>query len=1711
MKSTLLLAAALCGPGAADARRLQTTFASKSDLETAVDAWVADADAATTTYGHISTWDVSAVTDMSELFCGLASCTHYNTEAQSFNDDIGAWDTSSVTIMSHMFRSANAFDQDIGAWDTASVTDMSYMFRVARTFDQDIGGWDTSSVTDMNWMFNSADAFDQDIGGWDTSAVTDMWSMFAFAGSFNQDLGAWDTSSVTDMRSMFYMADAFDQDIGAWDTSAVTDMRSMFYRADAFDQDIGAWDTSSVTDMRSMFSNAEAFDQDIGAWDTSSVASMNWMFNSADAFDQDLGWCISSSVSASDFSTSSGCSTTDCGVTFGFTSACPYSSADKSELETAVDAWVADADAATTTCGHISTWDTSAVTDMSELFRFTYINFDIGGWNTASVTDMSWMFESAVAFNDDIGAWDTSKVTTMYRMFGIAEAFDQDIGAWDTSSVTDMSYMFYSAEAFDQDIGGWDTSSVTDMTGMFGWAGAFDQDLGWCISSSVSASDFALSVGCTVTDCGVTFGVSSACPYSFADNFEFRTAVAAWLADASAATLTYGHISTWDTSAVTDMWELFDSASAFDDDIGAWDTSSVTDMSYMFAIASAFDQDIGAWDTSSVTDMSYMFAIADAFDQDIGAWDTSSVTDMSYMLYGATAFDQDLGWCISSSVSASGFASGTGCTVTDCGVTFPSNCETPQPTPTPTPNPTPNPTPKPTPAPSSPPTASFLAITSIGSASTCVHDLECELLWVYRGPGCATVEVTLTDLDGNAVGSQTIANDGQQMQVVAGDAGSNEFTLTLKCTDDGSLMDSIDFQTHSRPDDRDSVCDADDERADDLRAERRSEWRSDRRTFDRSDGLAVQRPAPRRRGRGAYPANLATTATCRSMARASLRCGKFANETTATTCELCPYNTYSNAPAAEVCTGCPAGRISGLGQRFCSNCLPGEREVVVDNGNITCAPCENGTFSPLGLFCEVCQSGYFTADSIECRPCPAGEFSDKPFNTACEACAPGRRQPAAGQKQCERCPASTYQPQSGQLSCDRCSSFQLGRTSRQGSTTCDFCEEGLYLADDDTAIDGSRCVSCPDHATCAEGTTIETIAVHDGCWRTTPGSSKRIRRTKRDAFVYLVVAGDDLPDACRIGDATYAVTWSLEGEASPAADRAERILEPVRESLEASIADALEKSWGMDRFFQRFVAALEVKLPDVPDLADLRLVFEILDGMPTLASLRLDLVLDAVRSAFPSLEPPQLDGLLEILREVLPNLPEIVDLDALLAAVRAAFPSLKPPRLLDLLIILDVKYPSFERFDYDAIVSAIEEAIMAKVKILVVFLQTMSYLPDIYYHVHWPDQLTRVLNLFNPLNLDLFSLIHLECMVKKLSFYDRLLAVTIGPVLASAALGIVAVVSKTRSTKCIDLFLKLCFFVFSSTSTSIFQAFACDDSFDDGRSLLACDYSISCKTSKFRAFSAYAIVCVFVYPIGIVALFTTLVVARRRAIDPPLGDDGARRVRLEETEAVERCGRASLAEQSKNAQRRAGDDSTLKSIGFLWMHYLPRFWWFEIAESVRRLLVTAVAVTVQPGSTTQLAYGLLTAFLSSALYSIARPFSNDLDNTLAIVASMVLFFATFSGLLISADVTKDESWSVVGVGAVLAGLTVAVFADGEARLGRGDPLVAAGRVARGDVGRGVDLPARRDDVRAERVDECGDAALAERARRASNDAARARSAPSRTPPPMAYWSTASDR
>ena len=104
-----------------------------------------------------------------------------------------------------------------------------------------------------------------------------------------------------------------------------------------------------------------------------------------------------------------------------------------------------------------------------------------------------------------------------------------------------------------------------------------------------------------------------------------------------------------DLSGVTDMSNMFDSASSFNGDLSSWDVSKVTDMSDMFIFAYDFNGDLSSWDVSSVTNMNNMFAVASSFNQPLNDWDVSSVTDMSGMFYYAYDFNQPLNsWDVSS-------------------------------------------------------------------------------------------------------------------------------------------------------------------------------------------------------------------------------------------------------------------------------------------------------------------------------------------------------------------------------------------------------------------------------------------------------------------------------------------------------------------------------------------------------------------------------------------------------------------------------------------------------------------------------------------------------------------------------------------------------------------------------------------------------------------------------------------------------------------------------------------------------------------------------------------------------------------------------------------------------------------------------------------------------------------------------------------------------
>ena len=62
---------------------------------------------------------------------------------------------------------------------------------------------------------------------------------------------------------------------------------------------------------------------------------------------------------------------------------------------------------------------------------------------------------------------------------------------------------------------------------------------------------------------------------------------------------TYGHISGWDVSQVTDMSWLFEWESTFNQPLDGWDVSRVTNMGSMFSGGAAFNQLRESWTSPS--------------------------------------------------------------------------------------------------------------------------------------------------------------------------------------------------------------------------------------------------------------------------------------------------------------------------------------------------------------------------------------------------------------------------------------------------------------------------------------------------------------------------------------------------------------------------------------------------------------------------------------------------------------------------------------------------------------------------------------------------------------------------------------------------------------------------------------------------------------------------------------------------------------------------------------------------------------------------------------------------------------------------------------------------------------------------------------------------------------------------------------------------------
>lgn len=296
--------------------------------------------------------------------------------------------------------------------------------------------------------------------------------------------------------------------------------------------------------------------------------------------------------------------------------------------------------------------------------------------------------------------------------------------------------------------------------------------------------------------------------------------------------------------------------------------------------------------------------------------------------------------------------------------------------------------------------------------------------------------------------------------------------------------------------------------------------------------------------------------------------------------------------------------------------------------------------------------------------------------------------------------------------------------------------------------------------------------------------------------------------------------------------------------------------------------------------------------------------------------------------------------------------------------------------------------------------------------VEFPANFTSFISSLGFINLDFVEALPLDCYMEN-NYIRQLVVMTCTPIILSLLLFMASKIYECVKpdhkdaihTHYFSFFLVLTFLVFPSVSGKIFRTFSCDE-LDNGKSYLRADYSIDCDSNEYSFGIYWAILMIFIYPVGIPLLYFCLLYSKRNELNPDIDE----KVEAEELEALK-------------LEMREENDS-LASISFLFDAYEPQLWWWEVLECVRRLLLTGMMVFFLEGTAVQIVIGIMIALASVKVYGFYLPFIDDGDDVLAEVAQWQTFLVLFGALLIRVDVTSDDEDQQDSYGALFIFITI---------------------------------------------------------------------------------------
>ena len=287
------------------------------------------------------------------------------------------------------------------------------------------------------------------------------------------------------------------------------------------------------------------------------------------------------------------------------------------------------------------------------------------------------------------------------------------------------------------------------------------------------------------------------------------------------------------------------------------------------------------------------------------------------------------------------------------------------------------------------------------------------------------------------------------------------------------------------------------------------------------------------------------------------------------------------------------------------------------------------------------------------------------------------------------------------------------------------------------------------------------------------------------------------------------------------------------------------------------------------------------------------------------------------------------------------------------------------------------DSLMVKFKIVVSLMQVIKQLPGVY-DMQMPSGWLTFTRLLGAIDLDFTRYLRaLTCSVT-FDYHSQLLLRTLGAIAGIGLLAAIAATTRLVKPRNVSRFalrwisdkfsyasLLLTFLVYPSVSTATFNTFLCDN-FSDGSSALVADLSVDCLSSKHRSYESYAYAMIVLFPIGVPLVFALLLMRTKE-----------QRTRL--------------------ARQDDGDLEGLEHLQMLIDPYSPQYYYFEILECGRKMLLIGITVFLERGSVTQMTLAQAVAVLSLLMYAATQPYTSPLDNILQIICQFDVFIVLLFG------------------------------------------------------------------------------------------------------------------